>query len=64
MHRYTGADLSALVREASLQALVEDIDTVHVAMRHFKAALSNVGPSPSVSEVELNIYGRFQQGIQ
>ncbi|CAL8471781.1 g11323 [Coccomyxa elongata] len=62
--RYTGADLSALVREASLQALVEDIDTLHVAMRHFKAALSNVAPSPSVSKVELNMYGRFQQGIQ
>ncbi|BDA47155.1 probable ATPase family protein 2 homolog at C-terminar half [Coccomyxa sp. Obi] len=62
--RYTGADLKAVVREAALQALVEDIDTTHVAMRHFRAALSNVAPSPSVSKVELNMYGRFQQGIQ
>ena len=63
-HRYTGADLNALIREASLQALVEDMDAMHVAMRHFRAALSVVTPSPSVSEVQVDMYGSFRQGIQ
>ncbi|EIE21729.1 nuclear AAA ATPase [Coccomyxa subellipsoidea C-169] len=61
---YTGADLSALVREASMKALQEDIDTTEVAMRHFSAALLEITPSPCVSGVELDMYGRFQQGIQ
>ncbi len=63
-HRYTGADLSALVREASMKALQEYIDTTEVAMRHFSAALLEITPSPSVSGAELDMYGRFQQGIQ
>lgn len=36
--RYTGADISALVREASLAALEEDLEATNVAARHFAAA--------------------------
>ena len=42
---YSGADLEALVREAALQALREDINTTKVHMRHFEKALTIVKPS-------------------
>ncbi len=42
---YTGSDLKALVREAALIALREDINARSVEMRHFLAALNKVGPS-------------------
>ena len=37
--RYTGADLTAMVREAALAALQEDMAAQLVHLRHFKAAL-------------------------
>ena len=42
---YSGADLEALVREAALQALREDINTSKVYMRHFEKALTIIKPS-------------------
>ncbi len=42
---YSGADLEALVREAALQALRENINTNKVYMRHFLRALEYVKPS-------------------
>ena len=42
---YSGADLEALVREAALQALREDINITKVHMRHFERALLYVRPS-------------------
>ncbi len=44
---YSGADLSALVREAALVALRENINAKKVGMKHFKKALSLVPPSLS-----------------
>jgi len=50
---YTGADLAALVREASLQLLKEVMATggssknLLVELRHFNAAISNIRPSVS-----------------
>lgn len=37
--RFTGADISALVREASLAALQEDLGAVEVGRQHFDSAL-------------------------
>ncbi|MET1127827.1 MAG: AAA family ATPase, partial [Thermoproteota archaeon] len=42
---YSGADLEALVREAALLALREDVNATRVHMRHFNKALTIVRPS-------------------
>jgi SpoVK/Ycf46/Vps4 family AAA+-type ATPase len=53
--RFTGAELAALVREAAMAALREDVaGAVCVAARHFDGVLS--GASPGLSEAELAIY--------
>ncbi len=49
---YTGADLAALVREAAMQALREDINSKVVSMRHFERALAKVKPSVTPQMVE------------
>ncbi|MDK2372379.1 MAG: CDC48 family AAA ATPase [Candidatus Korarchaeota archaeon] len=43
--RFSGADLAALVREAAMAALREDINVKEVEMRHFEQALTKVKPS-------------------
>jgi len=43
--RYSGADLAALVREAAMSALREDINAEKVESRHFEIAMSRVKPS-------------------
>ncbi|HDM91841.1 MAG TPA: AAA family ATPase, partial [Candidatus Korarchaeota archaeon] len=42
---FSGADLAALVREAALEALREDIEAKKVGMRHFRSALKKIKPS-------------------
>ncbi len=42
---YTGADITAVVREAGLYALREDINAAKVEMRHFMKALEKIKPS-------------------
>ncbi len=42
---YSGADLAALVREAAMLALREDVNATRVHMRHFMKALEIVRPS-------------------
>jgi len=60
-YRYTGADISAVCREAALAALEEDLAAAAVAARHFDAALSKVKPSsPSDSTLMLQ-YQQFQR---
>ncbi len=49
---YTGADLEALVREAGLRALREDINICKVHQRHFEEALQVIKPSVSKNTVE------------
>ncbi|GAX79006.1 hypothetical protein CEUSTIGMA_g6446.t1 [Chlamydomonas eustigma] len=56
----TGADLSALCREASLAALEEDIGCEQVSMHHFTAALRLLTSSSVASEEVLRIYERFK----
>jgi transitional endoplasmic reticulum ATPase len=42
---YSGADLEALVREAAMRALREDINITAIHMRHFLEAMNEVKPS-------------------
>ncbi|RLG80139.1 MAG: AAA family ATPase, partial [Thermoprotei archaeon] len=42
---YSGADIEALVREAALRALRENMDTEYVSMKHLLNALKVVAPS-------------------
>ncbi|RLG49459.1 MAG: AAA family ATPase, partial [Thermoproteota archaeon] len=42
---YSGADLEAVVREAGLQALREDINAKKVHGKHFEKALERIKPS-------------------
>ena len=58
---YTGADLSALVREAGLAAIVEDLQADWVAARHFEEALGCMKPSIGPEEDVLEMYKMFQR---
>jgi len=49
---YSGADLAALVREAALMALREDIKATEVKMKHFLMAKDRVTPSLSESMIK------------
>ncbi|MCD6495678.1 MAG: CDC48 family AAA ATPase [Candidatus Aenigmarchaeota archaeon] len=42
---YSGADLEALVREAGLNAMREDMETKDVKKKHFRRALEEITPS-------------------
>ncbi|GBF09502.1 cell division control protein 48, AAA family, partial [Aeropyrum pernix] len=59
---YTGADIEALVREASLAALREDINAAEVSMRHFEVALKKVKPSVTPQMVEY--YKRWLETVK
>ncbi|MGC9114533.1 MAG: CDC48 family AAA ATPase [Fervidicoccaceae archaeon] len=63
---YTGADIEALVREAGLRALREDINTREIMMRHFEDALQIVKPSINKQMVEFYIkwFERSRQSIR
>ncbi len=50
---YSGADLEALVREAAMRALKEDINLTRVYMRHFLQAMEYVKPSITPNIVKL-----------
>ena len=56
---YTGADLAALVREAAMLALRENINATAVRMDHFREALKKV--KPSVSESMLRYYETWME---
>ena len=55
---YTGADLEALVREAAILALREDVDSQQVKKRHFDEALKKV--KPSVNQPTIEIYKKIE----
>ncbi|GJP54935.1 hypothetical protein CLOM_g13943 [Closterium sp. NIES-68] len=57
---YTGADITAICREAKLAALEEDLTAACVGMRHFDKALGTV--KKSVSPLESAFYANFQRG--
>lgn len=55
---YTGADIAAVCREATMAALEEDLNAQEVSMRHFNNALCTV--QRSVSEY---FYANFSRGM-
>jgi AAA family ATPase, CDC48 subfamily len=59
---YTGADLAALVREATLAALREDLKATRVRFKHFEQALSKV--RPSVTKYMIDFYGRWLESAR
>ncbi len=54
---YTGADLAALVREAALTAMREDINAPVVKFKHFEQALTRV--RPSVTKYMIDFYMKW-----
>eukprot|EP00879_Flechtneria_rotunda_P029164 GHRR01031442.1.p1 GENE.GHRR01031442.1~~GHRR01031442.1.p1 ORF type:complete len:140 (+),score=48.37 GHRR01031442.1:802-1221(+) len=58
---YTGADISALCREAAMSALEENLQASAVAARHFDLALLRVKPSSSPNFNTMSMYQQFQR---
>jgi transitional endoplasmic reticulum ATPase len=56
---YSGADLAALVREAAMLALREDVNATKVHMRHFMKALEVV--KPSITQDMIKFYEEWLQ---
>ena len=59
---FSGADLAALVREAALNAMRENIDADKVSMRHFESALEVV--KPSLTEEILNYFEEVKKAMR
>ncbi|AFH42351.1 CDC48 family AAA ATPase [Fervidicoccus fontis] len=60
---YTGADIEALVREAGLRALRENLSATEIRMRHFEDALQVIKPSITKQMIEYYIKW-FEQARQ
>ena len=56
---YSGAEITAVCREAALAALQEDINAVHVKHAHFLQALQTV--KPRISADLIKYYNKFQE---
>ncbi|MEM5811935.1 MAG: AAA family ATPase [Candidatus Aenigmatarchaeota archaeon] len=56
---YSGADLEALVKEAAMSALREDINAKEVKKIHFEEALKKIGPSLTKEMIEY--YKKFEE---
>uniref|UniRef100_A0A667XFL9 non-chaperonin molecular chaperone ATPase n=1 Tax=Myripristis murdjan TaxID=586833 RepID=A0A667XFL9_9TELE len=57
--KYSGAEITAVCREAALLALQEDIKAEHIASRHFESALNAV--KPRVPDSLIQSYVSYQQ---
>lgn len=57
--RYSGAEITAVCREAALQALQENIAAEHVTHTHFLAALDAV--TPRIPQSLLQTYEKYQR---
>ena len=58
---YTGADLEALVREAAMLALREDMSSKEVKKKHFDEALKKI--KPSVTKSTLDVYKKVEENF-
>jgi len=58
---YTGADITAVCREAALAALDEDLAATEVALRHFQAAMKRVGASAAPGAGLEELYRAFER---
>ncbi|XP_015480198.1 ATPase family protein 2 homolog isoform X2 [Parus major] len=57
--KYSGAEITAVCREAALLALQEDIHAKSIAGRHFRSALTVV--SPRIPDSLIQFYADYQQ---
>ncbi|XP_070692681.1 ATPase family gene 2 protein homolog A [Pempheris klunzingeri] len=58
-NKYSGAEITAVCREAALLALQEDIKAQHVEARHFESALNTV--KPRIPDSLIQSYISYQQ---
>nr|XP_027312625.2 ATPase family protein 2 homolog isoform X2 [Anas platyrhynchos] len=58
-HRYSGAEITAVCREAALLALQEDINAEYIMGRHFRYALTVV--TPRIPNSLIQFYADYQQ---
>jgi len=58
---FTGADLDALVREAAMIALREDINSTEVNKKHFDEAMKKI--NPSVTKKSIEIYKKMEDSF-
>ncbi|TNN39776.1 Spermatogenesis-associated protein 5 [Liparis tanakae] len=58
-HKYSGAEITAVCREAGLLALQDDIEARSVQARHFEAALHAV--TPRIPDSLIQSYLSYQQ---
>ncbi|XP_041267938.1 LOW QUALITY PROTEIN: ATPase family protein 2 homolog [Onychostruthus taczanowskii] len=58
-HKYSGAEITAVCREAALLALQEDIHAKSIMGRHFQSALTVV--SPRIPDSLIQFYADYQQ---
>ena len=58
---YTGADLEALVREAAMLSLRENIESKEVKKKHFDEALKKI--KPSVTKTTLDVYKKVEESF-
>ncbi len=61
---FSGAEMAALCQEAAMCAMEEEVDAVHVARRHFLAALPTI--TPRIGPEMLQFYADFRRtsGLQ
>ncbi|TSK87439.1 Spermatogenesis-associated protein 5 [Bagarius yarrelli] len=57
--RYSGAEVTAVCREAALFALQEDIKAEHINVSHFESALAVI--KPRVPDSLLRLYAEYQR---
>ncbi|GAA6110001.1 ATPase family protein 2 homolog isoform X1 [Tachysurus ichikawai] len=57
--RYSGAEVTAVCREAALFALQEDIKAEHITVSHFESALAVI--KPRVPDSLLRLYADYQR---
>uniref|UniRef100_A0A3P8V3J7 AFG2 AAA ATPase homolog A n=1 Tax=Cynoglossus semilaevis TaxID=244447 RepID=A0A3P8V3J7_CYNSE len=58
-NKYSGAEITAVCREAALLALQEDIKAEHIQSRHFESALNTV--KPRIPDSLIQSYISYQQ---
>ncbi len=58
---YSGADLEAVVREAAMLALRENINSKIVAKKHFEKAISKI--KPSITKQTIEIYKKVEESF-
>lgn len=59
---YSGAEVVAVCKEASMFALMENIDIEFVTMNHFELALEKV--KPRISKDTIAFYDKFKASVK